>query len=155
MATDRITFSAGTYFVLNGSSVGVNLPNGNTAWGAQSDIRLKDIIEPITGGLGKVERIRPVIYRFKKDKPGTRRSGVIAQDVQKVLPEVVYTDKDGYLNVTYTELIPLTISAIQDLKAENDELRRREGELRAANDNEAAEIKALRTRLDAVEAGRH
>ena len=50
---------------------------------------------------------------------------MIAQDVQAVLPEAVSNDSDGMLNVSYTELIPLAIEAIKELKAKNSALEAR------------------------------
>jgi hypothetical protein len=100
---------------------GVELANGATSWAASSDERFKEIIEPITGAISKIEQIRPLIGRYKTDEEGTRRSFVIAQDVEKVFPEVVYTstedttEKKEYLSLAYTELIPLLIAGIQEL----------------------------------------
>ena len=124
---DRIYYIAGApYYVLRSSdSVGVVLNNGATAWAAQSDIRLKNIIEPITDGIQKILAINPVIYRFKTDDPTVRRSGIIAQDVQKVLPEAVSLEDNGYLDVRYTDLIPLTIQAIKEQQAQIEELKAR------------------------------
>lgn len=112
---DRISFSSGPYYVLNSSSVGVRLDNGATSWSSQSDLRLKDILEPMEGSVDKLNQIRSVIYRFKTDDSAVRRVGVIAQDVQAVLPEAVSVGDDGYLGVRYTELVPLTIAGIQEL----------------------------------------
>jgi hypothetical protein len=54
-------------------------------------------------------------YLYNKDsETAQRRVGVIAQDVQKVLPEAV-TKKDGFLGVKYTELIPLVINAVKEV----------------------------------------
>ena len=49
--------------------------------------------------------------------------GVIAQEVEKVLPEVVQTRDDGYKAVKYDKLVPLLINAINELKAEIEELK--------------------------------
>ena len=148
---DRIYFTGAIFYVLNTqASVGVRLVNGATAWAAQSDERLKDIIEPVSSGVDKVKALRPVIYKFKTESNSIRRCGLIAQDVQRVLPEAVSTDEKGYLNVRYTEVIPLLVSAIneqqqmiKDLKAEKTslELRTKSSEL------EIAELKAAVNKL--------
>ena len=98
------------------NSGGVRLTNGATSWAAVSDERAKNIIEPITGGLNKVKTLRTVIGKYKNDKIGTRRVFLIAQDVQKVLPEAVYVDndKEKTLSLAYTEIIPLLVSAIKE-----------------------------------------
>lgn len=98
---------------------GVYLAYGATSWSGNSDERLKDIIEPITNGLEKVSSLRSVIGRYKTDETATRRSFVIAQDVQAVLPEAVSQNGD-YLGVAYSDLVPLLISALKDVKAELD-----------------------------------
>ena len=120
---DRIAFSASNYYVLDANTQnGVKLVAGATAWAAQSDENLKDIIEPITNGASKVASLRAVIGKYKTDAEGTRRPFLIAQDVQSVLPEAVDSGewpstKDGkeYLSIRYTDVIPLLVSAIQEL----------------------------------------
>ena len=108
------------FYVLSGLGVGLYLASGNTAWTANSDERLKDIIEPIAGASEKVSTIRAVIGRYKADAEGTRRSFVIAQDVLAVLPEAVNVqgDEAGTLGVQYTDLIPLLIAAVTEHRAE-------------------------------------
>lgn len=122
---DRINFNAGQFYVLNGSSTGVILTSGSTAWAAQSDERTKDIIEPINDAVRKVSNLRAVIGKYKTDEDGIRRSFLIAQDVQAVLPEAVSEsdDEQGTLNLRYSEVIPLLTAAIQELKAELDEVK--------------------------------
>ena len=100
-------------------SNGVVLNNGATSWSAVSDERTKDIIEPITDAVNKVDSLRAVIGKYKTDEEGTRRSFLIAQDVQKVLPEAVVPQDDelGTLTLSYTDTIPLLVKAIQELNA--------------------------------------
>jgi len=116
---DRISFNSGQYYVLNQNSAGVILTNGSTSWGAQSDERTKDIIEPISNAAEKVATLRAVIGKYKNDEDGTRRSFLIAQDVQAVLPEAVSASDDeiGTLNLRYSEVIPLLTAAIQEQQA--------------------------------------
>jgi hypothetical protein len=110
------------YIVRDSDGVGQYMVQGSTSWTATSDERLKDIIEPITNAASKVSTLRAVIGKFKKDAEGTRRSFLIAQDVQAVLPEAVTVQEDefGTLGIQYTEVIPLLVAAIQELKAEFD-----------------------------------
>ena len=105
------------------SSTGVRLTNNSTSWAALSDERKKEIIKPIANATSKVCELRSVIGRYKTDEPETRRSFLIAQDIQSVLPEAVSKDENGYLLLQYTDTIPLLVAAIKELKAEVDELK--------------------------------
>jgi hypothetical protein len=108
------------YFYRISDGTGVYLPLGNNSWSAASDERLKDIIEPITDASNKVATLRAVIGKYKTDEEGARRPFIIAQDVQKVLPEAVddapNKDEDGkpMLGVQYSNLIPLLVAAIKE-----------------------------------------
>jgi hypothetical protein len=104
------------YIVRDSDNVGQYMVNGATSWTATSDERLKDIIEPITDAANKVSTLRAVIGKFKKDAEGTRRSFLIAQDVQAVLPEAVTVQEDEAetLGIQYTEVIPLLVAAIKE-----------------------------------------
>jgi hypothetical protein len=108
-----------TLVVQNQSSQGVYIPSGNTSWTGTSDERLKDIIEPIENATVKVNSLRAVIGKFKTDEEGTRRSFLIAQDVQSVLPEAVSVrdDEIGTLGIAYTDVIPLLVAAIKEQQA--------------------------------------
>jgi hypothetical protein len=121
-----------SYTAVITSTGGVALNSGATSWSALSDERYKDIIEPITDGLTKVNSLRAVIGKYKTDEEDTRRSFLIAQDVQAVLPEAVtaYVEEEGKLSLSYTDVIPLLVAAIKELKA--------------IVDTQAEQIKALR-----------
>jgi regulator of protease activity HflC (stomatin/prohibitin superfamily) len=93
---------------------------GGTSWTASSDERLKDIIEPITDAVNKVSTLRTVIGKYKTDEEGTRRAFLIAQDVQKVLPEAVDASDSEKLGVSYTDVIPLLVASIKELNAKVD-----------------------------------
>jgi hypothetical protein len=132
--TYLLAVNTGNFYVYNGSG-GVYLSSGATSWTASSDERLKDIIEPITDAANKVSQLRAVIGKFKTDAEGTRRSFLIAQDVQAVLPEAVTEsqskDQDqAYLGVQYTDVIPLLVAAIKEQTAIIESLKAR---LDAAN----------------------
>jgi hypothetical protein len=117
----------GFFAVANSGGGGVYL-NGSsaTSWTAVSDETRKVIIEPITDAANKVSTLRAVIGRLKSDDETVRRPYLIAQDVQAVLPEAVSEseDKEGaVLGLSYTEVIPLLVAAINELKAEVDSLK--------------------------------
>jgi hypothetical protein len=71
---------------------------------------------PISDALEKTLQLRGLTYHYKTDADtDPRRAGVIAQEVQRVLPEAV-SEHDGILWVKYAEIIPLLIEATKDLK---------------------------------------
>lgn len=107
-------------FGANGGVVsnGVTLASTATAWASASDERLKVLGDPIVNAREKLATLRTTIGRYKKDNPSMRRAFLIAQDVQAVLPEAVdVMDDEGHLSLRYTELIPLIIAAINEIRA--------------------------------------
>lgn len=81
---------------------------------AFSDERLKNNIETIPNALEKILQLRGVTFT-KIDGDNRRHVGVIAQEVENVLPEVVYTDENGMKSVAYGNLVALLIEAIKEL----------------------------------------
>ena len=91
---------------------------------AYSDIRLKDNIEVIPDALAKVQQLRGVTFtRNDVEDLEKRHTGVIAQEVEAVLPEAVSEDNDGIKNVAYGNMVGLLIEAIKELKTEVDDLK--------------------------------
>lgn len=92
-----------------------------------SDITLKTDIQKITGALEKVCQLDGIRFSWLEntgkglDQPAV---GVIAQQVQDVLPEAVKTKETGFLGVDYTQLVPLLIEAIKDLKTQIEDLKK-------------------------------
>lgn len=164
---------------LNQYGAGTLTTDGSGNITASSDERLKDIQGKFTAGLAQVTQLNPIIYRWKA-KTGldasTVYAGFSAQNVQEAIPAAVGQDKDGFLTLQDRPLIAAAVNAIKELKslfdtdhdalaklkadnarlAEADaEHRRSEDNLRAANDNEAAEIRALRADIEQLKAARH
>jgi hypothetical protein len=81
---------------------------------ATSDSRTKDNIVTVDSALDKLLKMRGVYFE-RKIEPGERRVGVIAQEVEEVLPEVVYTHNDGMKSVSYGSIVGLLIEAIKEL----------------------------------------
>jgi hypothetical protein len=83
--------------------------------------------------LADIAQIEPVKFTWKDDATNKPQVGVIAQSVQAVVPEAIEQSKaikgddTEYLGVRYTELIPLMIASIQELKAEVDSLKQQLG----------------------------
>lgn len=110
---------SGTLKMINTSN-GVELINGGVAWSAISDERRKTNLNPIFDAVEKVNDLRAVTGRFYTDEPDVSRAFLIAQDVQKVLPEAVAVKDDGTLLLAYTDVIPLLVAAIKELSARLD-----------------------------------
>ena len=105
--TDLFTFTDGGNFTATGNVT------------AYSDIKLKTNITTIDNALDKVSRMRGVM--FTRKDTGAKGTGVIAQEIKEVLPEVV---QDGEtLSVAYGNIVGVLIEAIKELKAEIEQLK--------------------------------
>jgi len=108
-----------------------------TGYTTSSDARLKEDIEPLLDPVQKLQALRGVSYTLKHDVGGLsaseprRRVGVLAQDVQKVLPEAVRTAPNGYLSVEYGALTPVLIEAVKEQQKQIDELKAEIAKLKA------------------------
>jgi hypothetical protein len=100
---------------------------------SSSDKKLKENIKPIKNALDKVSQISGVEFDWKELTEDEKLSihgneghdvGVIAQEIEKVLPEVVQTRDNGYKAVKYEKIVPLLIESIKELKAEIEELKK-------------------------------
>jgi hypothetical protein len=116
---------------------------GNTL---TSDRRFKQDIKPIENAMDLVRRLQGTTYQFKQAEfkernfPGGNQYGFIAQDVEKVMPEIASENSDGYYAVNYTMLIPVLTEAIKEKDKEITELRTEIAELRSAfNDFKAGQ----------------
>ncbi len=104
----------------------VMLKNGNTNvsgyWTGPgftnlSDKRLKTNIQPTSNALEIITQLKPKAYQLKNDPTVKTHFGLLASELQTILPNLVYkgTDQKQHLSINYTELIPLLIGAIQEL----------------------------------------
>lgn len=112
---------------LDGSS-NLTVTNGVYAafYQTSSDIRLKSDITESPYGLSAVLELRPVKYI----KGGRKEVGLIAQEVETIIPEMVHTnpDEEGMKSINYPQLVSVLIKAVQELKAEVDTLKAKLGE---------------------------
>ena len=115
--------SAITALTLDMSAAGAATFNNDVT--AFSDERLKENIETIPDALSKVCQMRGVTFN-RTDFDGEKQMGVIAQEVEKIIPEVVKEDdsEDKIKSVAYGNMVGVLIEAIKDLKAEVDELKK-------------------------------
>ena len=125
------TYSAGTGLSLNGTTFNVNdiylRNNANDSTSGtltaadfcvSSDRRLKDNIVTIENGLDKVNAMRGVEY----DIAGMSKVGVIAQEMEEVIPSAVHTNGSGMKSVAYGNLVGVLIEAVKELTARVEEL---------------------------------
>jgi len=120
------TTTGGMNFTSNGALAGSITSGGNltmvSSITAYSDLRLKTNLERIPGALDKVDQLNG--YTFDRtDVKTARQTGVIAQEVLKVLPEAVMGTEEDTYSVAYGNMVGLLIEAIKELRAEVTELR--------------------------------
>lgn len=153
---------------------GAGTCGGASSWNVSSDARLKDRIEnlPSNWGLAVIEKLRPVTYHWrdvKRDKREGEQIGFIAQEVSPVLPALVSQAKGTSTTITLTGnktahiqdpmsikydllAVPL-VKAVQELKAENDNLRSDHAALQALkadNDDLRREVELLKQQVRAM-----
>jgi hypothetical protein len=126
----------------------------NSAWATSSDRRVKTDIKPLGEGLATIMKLDPVTYEYidaykkgKEDMNGKRR-GFIAQEVEQVIPDMVkIIDEpvgDSHIKdfrlLTNSDFVPILVKAVQDLKHENDSLKKQVDKISVLE----AEIQALK-----------
>lgn len=125
IAGTKITPDFGAQNILTTGNVGVNVTpteklhvNGNIlATGdvtAYSDIRVKENVEQLDGALAAVLQLRGVTYTKIGSQEEGRQLGLIAQEVERVVPEVVKTHQDGIKSLAYANLVALLIEAVKE-----------------------------------------
>ena len=125
-------------------------------WWSLSDLRLKKDVEVLVGTLDKLESIRGVKYKYKKQKDESAVIGVIAQDLEKHFPELIETmpnlDPDSkeepYMAVNYNGLGPVLIEAVKELRAEKDEQLARKDKRINELENRLARLEELVGKID-------
>lgn len=146
----------GTFRITNDQVTGYNMGTGfavlqfDGTWTTGSDERLKHDIRPIESTLGKALALRPVSYYYNglEAKRAERNIGFIAQDVEPLFPELVYTAPEtrtgeNMKSLNYSGLGVVAIAAIQELKAEKD------AEIEALNARNA-ELESRLARIEAM-----
>jgi hypothetical protein len=131
---DQVAFTNGgteTLRILANGNVGIGLTNPTykfhvngklktTGINETSDERLKKSILPIEKPLQMIEDLRGVTYYWRRDEfpdqefEADMQYGLIAQEVEKVLPELVATDSEGWKSIEYSHLVPILLEAIKE-----------------------------------------
>lgn len=110
-------------------------------WDTWSDRRLKRNFQEIAHPLQKLEALNGYYYHWTKDKADqSRQVGVIAQEVEAVLPEIVTENNNGYKSVDYTKLTALLIEVNQAQQKQIDQLNTRVKQLEAMQHQLQAQI---------------
>ena len=128
--------SGGTFKFYPAGSLKATIDGGGTwlgagdviAYGSPSDIRLKENIKPIESALDKVMKLKGVTFDWiqKEDQILDIKEdiGFIAQDVKKVIPELVRENENGMLSMRHQGIAPILLEAIKELKAEIEDLKK-------------------------------
>ena len=144
---------------------------GGGSWGTYSDGRLKTVNGSFGSGLGQVMQLRPIRYRYRPDnalgiRDADEHIGVVAQEVQRVIPEAVTENGKGYLLVNNDPIIWSMVNAIKEQQREieqqqklllaqsviNEEQSKVLRAQSAAMQNLAAEVRETRKTLRQVKA---
>jgi hypothetical protein len=121
---------------------GATISAGATTW---SDARYKTDVTLIDNALDDVLRMQGVKYDWNRSAypqlnfPEGQQLGVIAQDIEKIIPQVVYTDPEGYKSVSYEKIVPVLIEAIKDQQKQIESTNQENQQLKLELD----ELKAL------------
>jgi hypothetical protein len=119
------TTAPDTLLSVNG---GADKPGGGS-WGTFSDRRLKNVDGNFSSGLDRIMKLNPILYRYKADNgmgitDREEHVGVVAQEVQKVIPEAVTENSKGYLLVNNDPIIWAMLNAIKEQQKEIEAQRR-------------------------------
>jgi hypothetical protein len=113
-----------------GNTVGsISITSVATAYNTSSDYRLKESVKPISGGLARINALKPSIYNWKSD--GSTGEGFLAHELAEVVPLAVSGEKDAVnedgsiktQGVDLSKIVPILVAAIQELTAEVNALK--------------------------------
>jgi hypothetical protein len=130
LATTSTSSQVLAIFLNPNGVVGTIETNGSlTAYNISSDYRLKQQVKPLTGGLARVNALKPSSYNWKSD--GSTGEGFLAHELAEVVPFAVSGEKDAVnedgsmktQGVDLSKLVPILVAAIQELTAEVNALK--------------------------------
>ena len=160
--TTRLISDNSILYVNGGGNAGVlmNVQGGlrATNYANTSDARLKQHVRPLTGALAGVRALRGVRYEWNAEgvrrggQAGAGQVGLLAQELERVYPELVVTGPDGYKAVNYAQLAPVLIEALKELAAENAQLRQQAAAAAQQAATAEATTASFEQRLRALEA---
>ncbi len=128
-----------------------------TASYSSSDQRWKQNIQPLKSSLEKVASLQGVTYEWKKNAfpnagfENGKHIGLVAQDVEKTIPELVSEDANGFKGVSYTKLTAVLVEAVKELKTENQDqknlMKEQQHQFEKQLKKQQAEIEELRSMI--------
>jgi len=126
---------------------------GNNGTSYHSDIRWKKSVESLNSSLGKILNLRGVQFEWRVDefedmnfKEG-KHIGLIAQEVEEVIPELVTTGADGYKSVKYANLVAVLIEAVKEQEAIIQEQNAENAATKAEMDQTKAELSEMKSKM--------
>ena len=111
-----------------------------------SDIRLKTNINTMTGALDNVLKLRGVTFNWKESSDNRLHYGFIAQEIEKVFPDLVGTDSNGFKTVNYSGVIPVLTEAIKTQQEEIESLKSENEQLKSTLEQLLKRVEALENR---------
>lgn len=90
-----------------------------------SDIRLKENIKNLSYGLKEIMEMAPISYTLKDDASKAVKLGFSAQEMKKIIPEIVETSENKMLGISYTEIIPVLVNALKEQQNKIDALEKK------------------------------
>lgn len=118
------------------------------AWNTFSDARLKNVIGRIPNACSMVDQLNGYYYTWRSAPDRSRQVGVIAQEVEAVLPELVRTGSDGIKTVDYPKLTAVLIEANKELHQKTRQLEQENQALKAAINKQNSRLDAIEKRLN-------
>ena len=122
-----------------------------------SDRRLKNVLGRNSDGLDKIKQLKVYNYKFKNDKNKKLHVGVIAQDLQKIFPNSVFTGEDYYLKIRIDEMFYAVINSLKELNEKivsliKNTIKLEEEISKAEKENEKlkTQVEALTMRINAL-----
>ena len=116
-----------------------------------SDLRYKKNLQPINHALEKIVQLQGYNYYWKDEQQDrSLQSGVIAQEVQKIFPELVRADSKGYLSVNYVGLVPYLIESIKEQQDQIQQLQKENIEAKTNSSNQQQQINDLQEEIQLI-----
>jgi len=104
-----------------------------------SDIRLKHDVQKLDNSLEKILKLQGVSFIYNSDTTNSRQIGFVAQELEKLFPELVYTDENGYKGVTYANVTAVLVEGVKQQQKQIEDLNAR---LTALEKNSASKLNA-------------